>query len=225
MIGFRFGLRPLDDVRPWGDGTLHWFALTDGWYCIDAAGHELLRYAPPPSPGPEPADPEPADPARDQPPEPAPDPFDHYVDYFVVRLWEDLLYLLPDLLAPDASGTTGSSHTLDLGYLRVAPRLRLRRTRTTAADTVTLAWENPPDDPDVRFTAPPAGRTTIPTADFLAAVADLHDNLFTAMDARIRTLETAGLPPGIHIDLAALRREHADRATWLERALARTEFA
>ncbi|WSK39909.1 DUF5984 family protein [Micromonospora maris] len=63
---------------------LHWFGLTDGWYWIDLNGHELLRYS------------------------------DHtmrhlhadgyegmpYVDYYVVRLWEDLLQALPAVLEP-----------------------------------------------------------------------------------------------------------------------------
>ncbi|MFJ2954023.1 DUF5984 family protein [Streptomyces sp. NPDC087270] len=45
MIRFRFGLTPLAEVEPWGAGReLHWFGLTDGWYGIDAGGHELLRY-------------------------------------------------------------------------------------------------------------------------------------------------------------------------------------
>jgi hypothetical protein len=45
VIGFRFELRPLDEVEPWGDDppSLSWFGLTDGWYWIEAGGHELLR--------------------------------------------------------------------------------------------------------------------------------------------------------------------------------------
>ncbi|GIE36737.1 hypothetical protein Ait01nite_097820 [Actinoplanes italicus] len=38
-------MRPLDDAESWdGDPpSLSWFGLTDGWYWIEAGGHELLR--------------------------------------------------------------------------------------------------------------------------------------------------------------------------------------
>lgn len=45
-IRFRFGLTPLEEVKPWGAGrVLHWFGLTAGWYCLDIDGHEVLRYS------------------------------------------------------------------------------------------------------------------------------------------------------------------------------------
>ncbi len=83
MLRFRFQLRPLSEITGWGtDGRdLHWFALTDGWYWIEIEGVELLRY-------------------------------DDvtlsrlcvgglpYVDYYVVRLWEDLICQLPEMLEP-----------------------------------------------------------------------------------------------------------------------------
>jgi len=47
VIRFRFILRPVKDVAPWGDErlVLHWFALTEGWYWIEVGDHELLRYS------------------------------------------------------------------------------------------------------------------------------------------------------------------------------------
>ncbi|MFJ4574320.1 DUF5984 family protein [Streptomyces sp. NPDC088846] len=48
MINFRFGLLPVEEIQPWGgvgeSPRLSWFGLTDGWYCVDVGGHELLRY-------------------------------------------------------------------------------------------------------------------------------------------------------------------------------------
>jgi hypothetical protein len=76
MIRFHFELRPLDEVTPWGDPpSLHWFGLTDGWYWIECGGHELLR--------------------RTRLDDPRP-----YVDYQVVRLWEDIIVLTPEVLEP-----------------------------------------------------------------------------------------------------------------------------
>jgi hypothetical protein len=56
----------LDEVSPWGrdQPTLHWFGLTEGWYWIEADGHQLLRWTRPDGPHP-------------------------YVDYYLARLWEE----------------------------------------------------------------------------------------------------------------------------------------
>ncbi|WP_405608830.1 DUF5984 family protein [Streptomyces sp. NBC_01508] len=129
MIQFRFGLRPVDDIRPWGGETpyLSWFSLTDGWYGLEADGHHLFRY----SDG-------------------------TYVDYYVVRLWEDVLVALPEALEPvpndllpfvaddhsawlpvdnpeteaETEAAVGwyGQHSLDMGYLRSAPHIRWWRT-------------------------------------------------------------------------------------------------
>jgi hypothetical protein len=86
---FQFQLRPVADVAPWGnegDYSVSWFGLTDGWYWLKCGDAELFRYT---------------DAAlkiwaangievSDQP----------YVDYQVVRLWEDILQMLPDILDP-----------------------------------------------------------------------------------------------------------------------------
>jgi len=86
---FNFKLRPIQDVAPWGregNHSLSWFGLTDGWYWIDCDGHELFRRAG----------------SIDQ-------LLKHqgfqlsdapYTDYQVVRLWEDILEILPDVLSP-----------------------------------------------------------------------------------------------------------------------------
>jgi hypothetical protein len=85
---FNFELKPLHAVLPWGepdDLKLHWFGLTDGCCHLDVKGHELFRYseemiahwygaqADAESP---------------------------YNDYQVVRLYEDILYILPEVIEP-----------------------------------------------------------------------------------------------------------------------------
>lgn len=102
----QFRLRPVDDIAPWGPVPsqnastpdwlrrphLHWFALTGGWFWIEAGEAELYRYS------------QAAINAmvREQPVAPWVSevleiPYD---DYQVARLWEDLLELLPDVLEP-----------------------------------------------------------------------------------------------------------------------------
>lgn len=44
MVRFRFELVPVDEVEPWGENrNLHWFGLTEGWFCLDVGGVDLLR--------------------------------------------------------------------------------------------------------------------------------------------------------------------------------------
>ncbi|MFC8078740.1 DUF5984 family protein [Streptomyces sp. NPDC057307] len=211
MIEFRFGLTPVKDIQPWGGDTpsLSWFSLTDGWYDMVADGPHLLRY-----------------------------PDGTCVDYYVVRLWEDLLDALPaalepvprDLLpfiagghstwlatdSPDTEAAAGwyGQHSLDMGYLRSAPHIRWWRTVSQAGgDLMTVTWTHAQDVDD--------GRVTLPTTHFVAAVTNLHHDLLAAMEARVTTLEATGPPPGVAIDLPHLRHEQQDRATWLRRALER----
>ncbi|MEU5024821.1 DUF5984 family protein [Streptomyces milbemycinicus] len=231
MIRFRFGLTPLAEVRPWGrreSPVLHWFGLTDGWYAIDLGEHELLRYSERTvrrlrGDGGSPAHP--------------------YVDYYVVRLWEDLLALLPAALEPvpedladfvacdssdwcwedtpeiDAAVGWHSDRELNTGYLRIAPGIRCWRTVAGERDVMNVSWAHPSDpEGEIEFAGPATGRVTVPTSAFVAAVTELDRALLEAMERRIGELEAAGPPPGVELDLEQLRREHRDRAGWLERA-------
>ncbi|MGW1997035.1 DUF5984 family protein [Embleya sp. NPDC001921] len=246
MLRFRFVLRPLCDVRPWGEDVprLGWFILTDGWYWIELGGHELLRYAER-SPGP-----------RSSPPAGCAEPrepggLDAYVDYHVVRLWEDLVELMPRVLEPvppdlldfvagaipdagrpraseapeaEAARYWHAGHALGMGHLSAAPDIRFRRTLSDDADTMTVTWAHAadPDDEDpIAFTAPPTGRVTFPTEAFIAAVTTFDRELFAAMEQRVAGFEASGPPAGVDVDPRALRREQLDRATWLRRAMSR----
>lgn len=86
---FDFCLRPLEEVQPWGqspDLSLSWFGLTEGFYRLQVGSEFLLNYS---------------------------DEFvNHwarrssngysgsFIDYYVVRFWEDILDMLPDMLEP-----------------------------------------------------------------------------------------------------------------------------
>jgi hypothetical protein len=86
---FNFQLRPIEEVAPWdqeGEYSLSWFGLTDGWYWLDCDGHELFRYSDAI-----------IESWKYEGRQPAVPPC---VDYQVVRLWGDILQILPDVLSP-----------------------------------------------------------------------------------------------------------------------------
>ncbi|MFJ1583206.1 DUF5984 family protein [Streptomyces sp. NPDC088197] len=230
-IRFRFELTPLTSVTPWGRErpVLHWFGLTEGWYCVDLDGHEVLRY----SDSTVRALRDDGDGRRTHP----------YVDYYVVRLWEDMIALVSAALEPvppdlvDVAADTSPAWTwretpeaeaalawhsagyLYTDYLRIAPHVRCWRTVVGEEDTVTVVWEHQADPEGViEFVGPRSGRVAIPTSEFLAAVTELDRALLSAMDQRINELEESGPVPGVEADIEQLRREHRDRATWLRRA-------
>lgn len=96
-VHFDFRLRPLREIAPWHDADgsnphLGWFGLTDGWYWIKVGEVELFRYS------------------RAILDKKAQEAGGEswfarkgglpYVDYQVAQLWSDLLWFLPDVLAP-----------------------------------------------------------------------------------------------------------------------------
>ncbi|HEY7417971.1 MAG TPA: DUF5984 family protein [Ktedonobacteraceae bacterium] len=89
---FHFQLTPIAEITPWGtkdEPVLHWFGLSDGHYWIRVGETEVFRYskaflaAHPPQ-----------DLAL------ATHSSQLYVDYYIVRLWEDMLEIVPDILDP-----------------------------------------------------------------------------------------------------------------------------
>jgi Family of unknown function (DUF5984) len=99
---FNFELRPINEITPWGSVSnpdartpehlrhppIGWFQLTDGWYWIDTGQGELFRY----SQALTNITNEKYDEHRRM--------LSPYVDYYVMRLWEDLLDMLPWVLGP-----------------------------------------------------------------------------------------------------------------------------
>jgi len=86
---FNFRLTPIELAPPFGrdgDWSLHWFGLTYGCYWLTVGDTELFRY-------------------RQQFLDLETEDYDDFgclphVDYMVARLWEDVLDILPDVLAP-----------------------------------------------------------------------------------------------------------------------------
>lgn len=232
MIRFRFDLQPVRDIDPWGGEqhpTLHWFALTSGWYWIEVGEHELLRYS----------DRTLQRWAIDE------GELTPYVEYYVVRLWEDVLEMVSVLTDPvptdlvefvagdlpnwatrdnspqaDAAGSWHCAHAMYMGPLLGAPHIRLWRTIIDGEDTVTIDWQHP-SGTDIEFSAPAIGRISMPFRSFDNAVTEFDRALLAAMDERVTALEAAGPPAGVHLDLPHLRREQLERAEWLQRARAR----
>lgn len=78
MSLFEFALTPLKAIQPWGDPpnlSLHWFGLSDGTYHINLGATRLLEYATR---------------AGEQ----------RFVEYYLARLHEDILEMLPGVLEP-----------------------------------------------------------------------------------------------------------------------------
>ncbi len=227
MLRFPFELRPLAEVPPWGSErpNLHWFGLTSGWYWIDVDGRELLRYT-----------------------ETAVRRWElerPYPRYYVARFWEDLIVLsraqhepVPDDLVPFVDGTfprhafpeddevsaevdaafdLQSDYSLYLGPLTGAPMLRCWRHTAGGRDTVTLSQQILPREQDT-FAGPERLDFAMPAAEFFAAVEDLDRRLIAAMEERVVALERSGPPPGVDLDVAHLRLEHARRSGWLAKA-------
>ncbi|WP_328397791.1 DUF5984 family protein [Streptomyces sp. NBC_00390] len=234
MIRFRFDLRPVAGIQPWGgdDPSLHWFALTEGWYWIEAGGHELLRYSERTL-------------HRWAGEEGGGTATSPYAAYYVVRLWEDVIEMLPEVLEPvpedlvgfvaadlgdwpsrentpeaEAAGLWHSDRSMYMGPLRNAPHIRWWRTIIDGDDAVTVSWQHRSDS-EIEFAGPPEGTATVPTRSFVAAVAEFDRALLAAMDERITALEAAGPPPGVGLDLRHLRREQQERAGRLQQARAR----
>lgn len=212
MFAFRFELRPLPEVTPWGGDRprLHWFGLTEGRYRWEVAGRCLPR--------------------------PVPGSSEPGIDHYVARLWEDVLDLTPTVLEPvpddlrtfvasdpatwaPVDGDDGDDsddavearswhalHRLDLAYLADPPRLRLWRTVGTR-DEVHVRWTHPRGEPDE-----PGGAAVVDTAAYVDAVHDLGRTLMTAMRARVDEVRERGGLPGVEIDLDALAREQEERA-------------
>lgn len=85
---FNFHLLPIEDVSLFGyenQRSLHWFGLTDGWYWLCVGDDELFRYHE----------------TRLEKWKAAGETWDHlYVEYQVVRIWEDIQDILPSILEP-----------------------------------------------------------------------------------------------------------------------------
>lgn len=226
---FHFKLRPVANIAPFGDNSLHWFGLTDGWYWLTAGDAELFRYS---------------SSFQATWEEPVSEP---YVDYHIARLWEDILEMLPAILAPvptplaDRVAAEGhwmewrsrvevwleeredreafdlwcdavewwNRRELNTGYLQHAPRIWLWR----VGDTVNIRWDNRgATTNDVAVWQAESGEVAIPVSAFLAEVNSFHDCFVACMAERVEQACREWPRPDVDIDLAALRLEQYSRS-------------
>ena len=134
----------------------------------------------------------------------------------MVRLWEDMIALLSAAMEPvpddlvgfvagnplqwsweetpeaEAAAQWHGDRTLNMTYLRIAPYIRWWRTVAGGNDSMTVTWEHAADpENEIEYAAPAAGRVTMPTAAFLAAVTALDHALLAAME-RVRRTRSGG---------------------------------
>ncbi|MCA2212568.1 DUF5984 family protein, partial [Jidongwangia harbinensis] len=167
-------------------------------------------------------------------------------DYYVARLWEDVIGLrwalqepVPEDLVPFVDGTflprgfpdeddvgddvdaafeIQSDYALDLGYLTDAPDLRCWRHAVGGADLVTLRQQIESARRGT-FEGPNRLDATMPATEFFAAVEDFDRRFIRAMGDRVSELEHSGPPPGVDLDVRQLRAEHEQRSGWLAQRL------
>jgi hypothetical protein len=240
-----FKLRPLDRVTPWGGPEaprLHWFALTEGEYWIEAGGRTLFEYAPESG---------------------ASSRAGKFCEYYVARLHEDLLTIAPHVLTaapPDlhpylfALSPAYGRHHQDLEFVARLEELRKaegpdderqwdlvdlatswigRRELDTAYLTdgpACILWSDDAHvhivwsaahcaDSGVPVWSARSGAFSLSRSAFIRALSGFHDRLMAEMGARVEAVLAGALAREIAVDRDALRRENAARAAWIEPAL------
>ncbi len=225
---FEFELTPIELIQPWGEPpnlSLHWFGLTDGKYRIRVGDDYLLNYS------------------------------DEYlghtgrstsfVEYQVVRLWEDILEMLPAILEPvpeelhfllETSALARSDwyededfpeeyifwvcdRELDCGYLTNAPQITIWSTE----NDVIVSWDcvlNTENGDPVWSATRDSFRMS--RNHFLTAVTEFDSALIAQMKDRVDSVVSGWKSNSISIDLSQLIREQEDRSTWLANHLRRT---
>jgi hypothetical protein len=124
---FEFILRPLNKVAPWGnapDLSLSWFGLTDGDYRINVGSEHLFAYS---------------EGIKRHFSTKDPNFRGDYVNYHVVRLWEDICEILPDVFA--YLGLDGLNGCMPGGRI-LTMRCWTTRKQTTAQQSTGWVGEN-----------------------------------------------------------------------------------
>jgi hypothetical protein len=218
-----FELRPLADIEPWGDPEsglrLAWFGLTDGWYDLAIDGHRLYS-------------------SRGE---------TRGIGYQVVRLWEDLITVVPFALESvpeplarrladfDAwTSWVAKAWDLDdqddvlsraLGWWsdRELSASHLDGAPTLqlwrCGDDLRLHWQSVSRESNMPAWSSPNGHATTNADAFREELIKFDRELINAMGARVSEIERSWSRPTIAIDVEGLRCEHADRSSWLQNAL------
>lgn len=231
---FRFALKPLNEVQLWGepgDQSLHWYALTDGYYFIEAGTERILWYS------------ETACRAQGWEFPPTPHGFEWAASYHLCRLFEDVAQVVPAVLEPvpddvaqildnaedhrkyddfvnnwDWQDDTEdgllwvSQRTIDTAYLRAGPWVTFWRT----GDTIRVRCDNRLNLLDgVQIWSAELVEHELPVDDFLASLHEFGDSLLQAMDKRVQEAEGGWSLPNVRLDATELRRDHTARiAQW-----------
>lgn len=219
---FAFQLRPLDEIQPWGapeDPNLHWFGLSDGCYWLNVGEQRLLEYSEQLHPG---------------------FGFSRYCEYQVVRLHEDLLGMLPEVLTPvppelrdfavrarECQEAWALPPESDVDWDRLDHALTWLGRRTLDSlylshctriwmwsddHEVHVQWDNH----GTHLQGVPAwsagcGSFSLSRANFVDEVKGFHERFMQQMAERVRFLLATGAPPGVRIDLDGLEREQRQR--------------
>jgi hypothetical protein len=244
MALFEFELKPLDRIQPWGepdDPNLHWFGLTDGYYYLNAKGHQLFRYTD--------------------------EILNHwnsknisldanlpYPDYQIVRLYEDLLDILPNIYQPipdyifDRIGDMSSfekllsclnvfydneeneeviekfslirsflgSRQLTSLHLSQGPSIWFFRNN----DNIYLRWQNENNFIDgIPVWQDIKGEVRFSYTDFVKEVKLFHESFISQMELRVNEVFSGNLKPNIRVDFQGLKKEQENRRHSLEIAL------
>ncbi|HEY9107740.1 MAG TPA: DUF5984 family protein [Roseateles sp.] len=224
---FDFRLRPLDEIQPWGapeDPNLHWFGLSDGCYWLNVGEQRLLEYS-----------------TQLQ----AEFGFPRCCDYQVVRLHEDVLDMLPEVLTPAppelrefaergreyldawASPPESEAEWARLDHALTWLDRRTLSSRYLSPGARIWMWSDEPevhvqwDNRGINVHGVPAwsarcGSFSLSRADFVAEAKRFHERFMQQMAERVRDLLATGAPPRIRIDLDGLEREQRRRETLSE---------
>ncbi len=226
MDSFRieFELRPLADIQPWGTPetglSLSWFGLTDAWYDLVIGEHHLFRVT---------------------------DGDPRGVDYYAVRLWEDLIEVAPAVLDEIPAALADRVAAADRWDAWVEQAwdlddaLDLYETAMSwwnargisngylrgapdphfwrRGDELHVRWRSLSREPDLPDWSSPSGSAVTSVAGFKDELVRFDRALIAGMQARVEAVAKGWNRPEIAIDVDELRRDHDDRATWLARAL------
>ena len=219
-VRIQFELRPLDQVRPSVDRKrLHWFELTDGWFDLTIGSHRLFESS----------------------------ASTRGAELYVVRPWEDLIDVAPFAFNPlpdplvarvGAAGWTdwvaraweASANDYELAeralgwwqrrqlgtsYLHGAPRLDFWR----HGEELHVEWSSPPTKPGEPTWVSPGGSAVVSVGEFRDKLVELDRALIAAMGERIDAAAQSWARADVKVDIDELRRDHADRSTWLQKSL------
>lgn len=240
---FEFELRPIEAIPPWGTPSnlsLSWFGLTDGFYRLKMGDQYLLNYTN-----------EIIGHWKHQYPELNFLPKPTWVDYQVVRLWEDILDMLPYILEPlpneliailekndsdtekwkdklasclkNEDAFWNATAWIDQRHLDSAYLSHGAYIRMWMAnDEVCIKWDNKACVVEgIPVWSAQQGICRMPAAIFLQEVHSFHERLMNAMEERIATILENKGINSVYIDLKHLSEEQEDRKQWLGNALAK----